>query len=216
MKNLMFLCLLFSSYNLLSQKNPENSLGVWYMYGGNFQLSQNWKLKSLAHFRMFDFTNDLQQYLFRVGANLILNKEISFTGGYAYLNTDHTFQENGGNIDEHRIYEDFNINHKISKLKLAHRLRIEHRFFTGDILHWIRYQIGLSYPLTKNINAFIFDEIFFHFPNETYAQNWVGGGLTYKLSNSINLKAGYMHISDKTIKLNRIQIGVIFNTQITK
>ena len=212
----MFLFLLFSSYNLLSQKNPENSLGVWYMYGGNFQLSQNWTLKSLSHFRMFDFTNNLQQYLFRVGANLKLNKEISFTGGYAYLNTDHTFQENGGKIDEHRIYEDFNVKHKISKLKLAHRLRVEHRFLTGDILHWVRYQLGLSYPLTKKINTFIFDEIFFHFPNETYAQNWVGGGLTYKIANSISLKTGYMYISDKNMNLNRIQIGVIFNTQITK
>ncbi|CAM1374191.1 DUF2490 domain-containing protein [Tenacibaculum xiamenense] len=216
MKKITLLIFAFISLNTFSQKNPENSLGVWYMYGGSFQLSENWKLKSLAHFRMFDLTNDLQQYLYRVGANYKINKTLSVTGGYAYLNTDATFDVDGGNADEHRLYEDFNIKHKVSKLGFDHRFRLEHRFFEHDTQHWIRYQLGLSYPLTKTVSAFAFDEVFFNFQGETYAQNWIGGGVTYKASNSIKLKLGYMNISDKNISLDRIQLGIIFNTKLNK
>ncbi|SEB75268.1 Protein of unknown function [Tenacibaculum sp. MAR_2009_124] len=215
-KKVIFLIFVCTSLNIFSQKNPEKSLGVWYMYGGSFQLSENWTIKSLAHFRMFDITNDLQQYLYRVGANYKINKTFSVTGGYAYLNTDTTFDLDGGNADEHRLYEDFNIKHKISKLGLNHRFRLEHRFFEKDTQHWIRYQLGLSYPITKTLSAFVFDEVFFNFQGETYAQNWIGGGITYKASNNIKLKVGYMNISDKNIGLDRVQLGVIFNTKLHK
>ncbi len=216
MKKIFILFFAFISFNMLGQKNPENSLGVWYMYGGSFELSDKWKLKSLAHFRMFDLTNDLQQYLYRVGANYKINKTLSVTGGYAYLNTDATFDVDGGNEDEHRLYEDFNIKHKASKLGFDHRFRLEHRFFERDTQHWIRYQLGLSYPLSKTLSAFVFDEIFFNFQGDTYAQNWIGGGLTFKASDHIKLKAGYMNISNNNISLNRIQLGIIFNTKLHK
>ena len=215
-KKITLLIFVFVSLNIFSQKNPENSLGVWYMYGGSFELSKNWKLKSLIHLRMFAFNSDLQQYIHRIGGNYTINKMFSITGGYAYFNTDLTFEADGGDEIEHRLYEDVNIKHKVSKLGLKHRFRLEHRFFEDDTQHWIRYQLGLSYPVTKKLSAFLFDEVFFNFQGKSYAQNWIGGGLTFSASDIVKLKAGFMNISDTNFGLNRIQLGVIFNTDLRK
>ena len=200
------------SLSVFSQKNPEKSLGIWYMYGGSFQVSENWKLKSLIHLRMFSLNIDLQQYIHRIGGNYRINEMFSITGGYAYLNTDLTFGADGGNLVEHRLYEDLNIKHQVSKLGLDHRFRIEHRFFEYDTQHWIRYQLGVSYPITKKLSTFVFDEVFFNFQGRSYAQNWIGGGFTFKASKIVKLKAGYMNISDINTSLNRIQLGIIFST----
>ena len=215
MKKLLIVCILLSSYHFptQAQSNPESQLGAWYMYGGSHELAASWKLKSLAHFRMFEVADELQQYLFRIGANYKINKHLSLTGGYAYLNTDASYRQHGGTEDEHRLYEDVLINHAIAKLKLAHRIRLEHRFFERDTQHWIRYELGFSYPLNKRWGTYLFDEIFFNFQGETFAQNWLGGGFTYKLSSTTKFKLGFMNIATNTASFNRLQIGVAFSTQ---
>ena len=58
----------------------------------------------------------------------------------------------------------------------------------------------------------MFNEIFFDFDGQAYNQNWLGAGFTYKLSNSVKLKAGYMNIMVNDTHLDRIQLGIIINT----
>lgn len=211
MRKLTLISILFLSLNSYSQTADEK-LGAWYMYGGSHKLSEKWKAKSLAHFRLFETTKDLQQLLIRVGANYSFNKNISATLGYAYLNTDGTYAVDGGESNEHRIYEDLNINHKLAALKFAHRFRLEQRILETDTLHWIRYQIGLSYPITEKWTAFFFDELFLNLQGIGYAQNWIGGGFTYKATKSLQLKIGYMNIQQSNIDFNRLQLGVVINT----
>ncbi len=214
MKKILLLTILIPTINFSSigQTNAESKLGAWYMYGGSHQLSNKWTLKSLVHFRMFKMVNDLQQFLFRAGGNYQINKNLNVTAGYAYLNTDITFNQDGGASGEHRIYEDFIIKHGLSKLKLHHRFRLEHRFFQHDTQHWIRYEIGGSYPINGKWSAFLFDELFINFQNDTFAQNWLGGGFTYKATEKIKYKVGYMNIMLSNANFHRILLGVAFNT----
>ncbi len=212
MKKIVLAITIFISINSFSQNDAQNQLGAWYMYGGSHKISDNWSIKSLAHFRFFEVTDDLQQLLIRAAGNYTINKTLNVSLGYAYLNTDGTYNISGGEANEHRIYEDLNIKHKLSKLNLAHRFRLEHRFFETDTDHWVRYQLGLSYPITNNWSAFFFDEVFLNFQGDTFAQNWIGGGLTYKLSSLIKLKAGYMNIQQNSTDFDRIQLGIILST----
>lgn len=214
MKHLFFAIALLFSITLSAQSNPEKKLGTWYMYNGSHQLSGKFSLKTMAHFRFFDLGSDMRQFIGRLGANYKINNTFSVTLGYAYLDTDRTFDADGGFFGDHRIYEDFNIKHKVEKLGFAHRLRAEQRFFEGDTGHLLRYQLGLSYPLSDKWSTFIFDEVFFDFDGEAYNQNWLGGGFKYKLNNAIKLKAGYQNISaNNGPTFDRILLGIELSTK---
>ncbi|CAM1347573.1 DUF2490 domain-containing protein [Tenacibaculum insulae] len=211
-KTILFLTLLIS-ISIFSQKNPEKDFGAWYMYNGSHQISDKFSLKSMAHFRFFEFGDDLRQFIARVGGSYKINNNLSATLGYAYLNTDNTFGDDGGDFNEHRIYEDFNIKHTISKLALAHRFRAEQRFLESDTSHFVRYQLNLSYPITNKLSIYLYDEVFFDSEGEAYNQNWIGSGFKYKVSNKVKLQLGYQRISiNKGLGLNRVQIGIAINT----
>lgn len=200
------------SLKIVAQKNPAKELGAWYMYNGSHQLSEKFSLKTMAHFRFFEIGDDMQQFISRFGVNYKINKNLSATLGHSYLNTDNTFGIDGGSFNEHRIYEDFNIKHKVSKLDFAHRLRFEQRFFNSITGHFVRYQLGLNYPLSSKWSTYLFNEIFFDFDGQAYNQNWLGTGFSYKISSSVKLKGGYMNIMINNTNLDRIQLGIIINT----
>lgn len=215
MKKLLILVTLLFSISITAQlKNPEKSLGAWYMYNGSHKLSEKYSLKSMAHFRFFDMGNDMQQFIGRIGGNYKINKTLNVTVGYAYINTDGTYGLYGGNINEHRIYEDFNVKYKISKMAFAHRFRAEQRFFNSTTGHFIRYQLGMSYPISDEWSTFIYDEIFFDFDGEAFNQNWLGGGFKYKLNDAVKLKLGYQNMSiNNGPTLDRVLVGLELTTK---
>lgn len=195
-------------------KNPENELGAWYMYNGSHKVSDKFSIKTMAHFRFFDLASDMRQFIGRLGVNYKINKTVSVTLGYAYLDTDRTFDVDGGFFGDHRVYEDLNVKYKINKLGVAHRLRAEQRFFEGNTGHLVRYQLGLSYPISEEWSTFIYDEVFFDFDGEAYNQNWFGGGFKYKLNDAVKLKFGYQNISiNSGPTFNRLLLGVELSTK---
>ncbi|CAA0181842.1 DUF2490 domain-containing protein [Tenacibaculum maritimum] len=214
MKKLFPILLFLLTFNsLFSQSNSEKELGVWYMYNGSHKISPKVSLKTMAHFRFFEIGDDLQQFIGRLGANYKFNKHISASLGYSYVNTDVTFQADGGDIREHRIYQDVNIKHALSSLNLFHRFRGEQRFFNSKTGNFFRYQLALNYPISKKWATYLYDEVFFDLEGEAYNQNWLGIGLRYKLSEIIKLQLGYMNITNaNSEKFDRIQIGISIST----
>lgn len=217
MKKIIFaLTLLFSIKNI-AQTNPENKLGVWYAYGGSHKVSDNISLKTQAQFRFFDVASDLQQLMLRAGANYKLNNTFSAYLGYAYFSTDATFDVDGGDVPEHRLVEDININYKHAKFGIAHRFRFEQRFFSSNTSHWFRYQLGLNHPISKKLSAYIYDEVFLNLQGDTYSQNWFGIGLKHKVSNTLKLQLGYHHISlNGGANFSRVLAGFSISTNHTK
>ena len=195
MKKIILTLLLLSSINSFAQSNPEKKLGMWYAYGGSHKMSEKVSIKTQAQFRFFDIANDLQQLMLRAGANYKINNTFSAYLGYAFFNTDATFDVDGGDANEHRIVEDLNINYKHSKFGVAHRFRFEQRLFKANTKHWFRYQLGINYPISNTLSAYVYDEVFLNFEGNTFSQNWFGIGVKHKLSNSVNLQLGYHNIS---------------------
>lgn len=213
MKKIFLILIFLCSLKSIAQKNSQNELGAWYMYNGSHQVLDKFSLKTMAHFRFFEIGDDMQQFIGRLGGNYKINNNLSATLGYAYLNTDSSFSLDGGNVNEHRIYEDFNIKHKANKLGFAHRFRAEQRFFNATTAHFIRYQIGLSYPLSHNWSTYLYNEIFFDFDDEAYNQNWLGAGFQYKISKATKLKIGYQKIGvNNGGSFDRLLLGIAINT----
>ena len=213
MKKASFALALLLSVYTVAQSNPENETGFWYAYGGSHKVSEKFTIKTQAQFRFFDMASDLQQLMLRTGINYKFNSTFSGYFGYAYFNTDATFEATGGTASEHRIVEDLNINHKHANFGIAHRIRLEHRFFRADTRHWIRYQLGVNHPISERLSAYMYDEVFLNFKGNTYSQNWFGIGVKHKLSKKVSLQLGYHAISlNGGANFNRIIAGISINT----
>ena len=216
MKKYILFAIIIWSVNINAQTtlpNPVEELGVWYMYNGSHRVSEKFSIKSMAHFRFFEFGEDMQQFIGRFGTNYKINKTFGATLGYAYLNTDTSYEVDGGTFGDHRIYEDLLANHNMGSLKFAHRLRAEQLFFRSLSGHFIRYHLGLSYPLSNIWSTYLFDEVFFDFTGQSYNQNWLGAGVKYQLSKVVKLQLGYMSINtDAGQNFDRIQMGIAIST----
>ncbi|WGH76809.1 DUF2490 domain-containing protein [Tenacibaculum tangerinum] len=217
MKKLTLLTIILFSLNNFAQQSiapdPTKELGAWYMYKGSHQISDKFSLKSMVQFRFFEIGDDMQQFIVRLGGNYKFSKTISAAVGYVFLNTDRTFNVDAGDFNEHRIYEDLNVKHKIATVSFTHRLRGEQRFFESTTGNFLRYQIALSQPINEKWSAYLYDETFLDFEGESYNQNWLGAGFKYKVSTTLKLQAGYQLINVNEIgNFNRILLGVAIST----
>ncbi len=194
-------------------QNAENKLGAWYMYNGSHKLSEKFALKTMAHFRYFELASEFQQEIYRLGLNYTINPKINFTLGYSFVNTDTEYQVPSTSINEHRIYEDLNINGKLKKINLRHRIRLEHRFFNSVDSHWFRYDLNGSYPISKTLSVYAFNEIFLNIDrSKRFVQNWTGAGFLKKLNTNLKLKLGYFYLKTPDEGFHRLQLGIILNT----
>lgn len=206
--------------NIQAQNSPENKLGAWYMYNGAHQLSDSFSLQTMAHFRYFETASEFQQGIYRLGLNYKTTPMFNFTLGLSYVETDTQYKNPSELLTEFRIYEDFNFNTNLTKLKLRHRFRFEHRFLElqgeKSLQNWIRYDLNAAYPLSPLWSIYAFNELFLNFEGDLFSQNWTGAGLLYKFNNHIKFKIGYFYQKLKNVGFDRLQFGVILNTDFRK
>ena len=216
MRFLLFIICFFIHKAIISQ-NTSNKLGNWFMYNGSHKLSENWAIKSMAHFRYYQPADNFQQEIYRLGANYAIHKKLNVTVGYSYVTTDVLFGEPKAVIFENRIYEDINYTNFIKKLKLRHRFRLEHRFiranFTNSDSHWLRYDLNANYPIAKKWSIYAFNEIFFNMDkSKRFVQNWTGFGFLHQIQKSVKLNIGYQQIKLPQATQKRVLLGIILNT----
>lgn len=221
-KIIILLCLSFIIYKAQAQKNAENKLGTWYMYNGSHKLSEKYSLKTMAHFRYYELTSEFQQEIYRLGINYIFNPKTNVTLGVSYATADLEYATPSTDLYEYRFYEDLNLKSKWGKFNARHRFRFEQRFihrdFTTDQFnHWLRYDLNISYPISNTWSVYAFNEVFLNLnESKTFSQNWTGAGFIHKLNNSLKLKMGYFQIKTPSDVFERIQLGIILNTDFSK
>ena len=136
----LLLALLFSG-SVFSQAiggatDPQAEDGIWYMYFGMNRLSDKISLHTEAQFRYYQTEGNFNQMLLRTGINFHVKPNAILTAGYAYIDTDPTFMEqgledgffNGNEILEHRIFEQLILTNKVGEFLFEHRYRLEQRF----------------------------------------------------------------------------------------
>ncbi len=213
---------IFSSVHLNAQNSGENKMGAWYMYNGSHKLSNKFALKTMAHFRYFETSSEFQQEIYRLGANYSFNKKTNLTLGVSYSTGDLAYNEPSIHLYEFRFYEDLNTTSIWGDFTANHRFRLEHRFIHKNIFedvtqNWFRYNLNVSYPISKNLSVYIFNELFLNIDRaKRFAQNWTGGGLLYKMNQNLKIKMGYFQIKLPTKVYRRLQLGVIVNTDFRK
>ncbi len=210
----LFFCLSFNA-----QENASNSVGTWYIFATNTKVSQKFSLQAQTQLRAYELASELQQFKFRIGGTYQIVKGFSGGLGYAYFRNDPSYLNDFPvNFDEHRIYEVFTFKNIIYPINLTHRYMSEHRFFNNneDVSHWIRYMLEIDIQINSKWTIDIYDEVFLNLQKPNFAQNWLGGGISYSINEAWKVRTGYFHIHTENAGFNRMVLAAIWNINLTK
>lgn len=224
---LALLC--FSCMGATAQTVNQNT--GWLFLMNNNKLSEKWGTHFDFQLRSQNEWDGVRNVLIRPGLTYFINKNNDVTLGYLFTQThtnipgaaDHT-------ATEHRIWQQYIHKHKISKVNVSHRFRLEQRFIerhnADDLFaQRFRYFARFLLPLAKEVQNFehgvfvaLQNEIFLniHHKNDlnghVFDQNRAYAATGYRFSKHIDAEAGYMNQSVKGASANTsnhiIQVAV--------
>lgn len=205
----------------------EGEPNAWFFILNHYSVNDNWRIGNEVHVRRYDWVKEQEQFLIRPFVDYILNKDVTFTVGYTYINTS-SFGPlpSAISVPENNIWEQVTLNHHVGKLLISHRLRQEHRWI-GDIegdqisgydidgtnfRNRFRYRFTLRHDLGEKWFAHVFDEFWFHqdgLKPEAFDRNWLYAGLGYKVGSG-NVQLGYMgqriSVGDQFLEMPTVQL----------
>lgn len=176
-----------------------------------------------AQVRSSDNFEALQTVIVRPGLNYHVRKNMVATLGYAWIRMRVPYAPATGQIDydhlsEHRIWEQFIINHQVAFIPLQHRVRLEQRFMPKstvlegdlqndgfDLAHRFRYFLRGVIPVdgsakfTKGLFVGVQNEIFLNYGEPTrnngkvFDQNRAYLAVGYRLSPKFDVEGGYLN-----------------------
>lgn len=215
MNKLILLFFLVCSGTLL---NAQSQFSGWLGSFNTVKLGKKTSLHTDVQWRSTDKLKHTQTFLFRPGLNVHVNSRLIISAGYAYIHNRRVISNVVGFTPEHRIWEQLIYNHKISKIAVSHRFRLEQRFIgqtkvannelenDGSIYaNRFRYFIRNILPLQKGVSfvkgpfAALQNEVFLNFGNtsnlngQVFDQNRLYLAAGYRLNPAFDLEAGYMY-----------------------
>lgn len=214
------------SIGLISFTNAqERDFRSWNVININQKIDENFSFQSDIQYRTWEDLDQLNQLLIRggIGYDLTDNNNTVLVG-VAYIATRNPISENDyTTFNEHRIYQQFNTKHKISKVNLNHRFRFEERLMNDDIFFRFRYQFNATLPLNKP--SLMKNALFIKASNELFLnaiktnefdRNRLNFNLGYVLTPKLTIEAGYMKQHVKHTQTNHLMLGIILNNPINK
>ena len=180
----------------------ESDLGNWLIYFGNKKLNDQWNWHNEVQYRNYNFVGDLEQLLLRTGVGYNLTPgNNNLLLGYGFIRSENYvgMSDDKAGFNEHRIYQQYIVKHKLSRVTFQHRFRLEERFVEEDFSMRARYFLSLNIGLNnKEIidDTFyfsVYNELFMHLESESFDRNRLYAGLGYKLNSKLKFELGYMN-----------------------
>lgn len=201
MKKIIFLAFMLGSFSSLYAQTKKEQSG-WLFFLNSTKFNEKWGMHLDVQVRSADDWAAVKNVLIRPGLTYYINKQQNVTAGYLLASTD-----NGQTTYEHRIWEQYIINHKLAGVLAAHRFRLEQRFLPNDIFaQRLRYFIRLIQPLKKQADGFskgafvaLQNEIFLNIQHQDklngslFDQNRLYLAAGYRFSKKLDLEAGYLN-----------------------
>lgn len=210
---LLFLPLFFSGSKVHA---ATNDFGIW----SPIYLQAPIKEKGIGYFevnpRFVNKSRDADQLLIRPAFGFKLTDRLSIWQGYAWI---HNYRPNFK--QEHRIWQQLLYDHKLSKLGITHRFRLEERFLetADEVSIRARYNIRGTLPLSETWALTSYEELFVNLnsadggPSDGIDQNRFFVGVRKKFTDKFTAETGYQlqHINlSKRDKLNHLWLTQFF------
>ena len=219
---------------IIAQKQIDDQLLGWVVYQGNHKLNSQFNVHTEYQWRRANGFSEWQQSLARVGLDYHFNKELTFSGGYAWVvSYPYGSQPIAAQTQENRLWEQVNLAQQLNKLQIQHRYRYEQRWIDTVFRQRIRYRAQVIIPLkatylTKGKGIFlnVNNELFLGFGNgiekNILDQNRFISAIGYQFSPDFNIQFGYLN--QMIFKANGIQIernhtlwtAVVYNLNFSK
>jgi len=215
----IFLILL--TLNLSAQ---EEQIGNWLMYFGSNKISDKVSIHSEVQYRHHTIAPvNVEQLLLRTGINCHIADNAILTIGYGYV-AGHQYESEQATpeSEESRIWQQFILTNKISRVKFEHRYRLEQRWVNGDYKNRFRYRLMLFIPINKPViekgTLFIgiYDEVFINDKKTFFDRNRLYGALGYQLSKTTSFQAGVMQQQVNNSNKFHLQFAVAYNPDLRK
>jgi len=213
---ILFLLCTFQA-SLFSQNPSEYFLGLWYTYGSNHRLSERISLTPYAELRFYEPSSNYNLAFISLRGNYHLSSKSSMGLGYAYLDIDTVFEfDDVPHVKENRIFEQYVYKHKLRKINVEHRGRLEQRFLQfkdrNELQQRFRYRLSLKYKLNKTFYLIMMDEPFVNFQDQVFHENRFYAGIGINVLKHTQFQIGYLKQHIRKNNLNRIMVGVSFQT----
>lgn len=222
MKNVLLLAVVVL---FTKQTSAQTQFSGWLATFNTFKTGKKTSIHSDIQWRSGDEFKFTQTLLLRAGLNYHLTKRSTLSAGYAFIHNYRNIGGADGYVPEHRIWEQFVYSHKLSRVNMSHRFRLEQRFLSKTIVdnnelkndgslyaNRFRYFIRNILPLnnqpafSKGMFVALQNEVFLNFGNKqhvngkTFDQNRLYGAVGYRFRKQFDLEAGYMnqHVNGRT------------------
>jgi hypothetical protein len=219
MKKILVSLLFFIATSFVFKSHGQSQFTGWLASFSSFKIGKKTSIHADVQFRSSDEFKHMQTLLLRPGLNVHINKRLTLTGGYAFIQNRRTINSVSGYAPEHRIWEQLLYNHKLKNIFVSHRFRLEQRFISKsavvnneleneEFLHAnrLRYFIRNILPLQKQQNAFakgvfaaVQNEVFANIGNTAnvngkfFDQNRLYLAIGYRVNASCDIETGYLN-----------------------
>ncbi len=196
-----------------------SDFGNWLMYFGNKKLPKKFNLHHEVQYRNYNIVGDLEQLLLRAGLgyNLTENNN-NLLIGYGYILSQNYLGNSDEKVDvnEHRIYQQFQTKQSFGRFSWFHRYRLEERWVEEDFRVRFRYMLNAKVAISnstlvdKTLYFVAYDELFINSTGNKFDRNRLYAGLGYKLSGSFNFELGYLNQFFNIGGRDQLNIGVFW------
>jgi hypothetical protein len=220
-----------------SASREKVSQGIeWFSWATNVKVHKKLSILAEGQFR-FAGQFEPMQFQFRTAAEIHINKNFSVVPlGYVYTwNPTYGKQPAKFVNNEHRIFQQAQYKHRLGRVHISHRGRLEQRFIevhtaqNGEVinqgydlyLNRLRYRLAMNIPFGKNeigpktTFASFYDEVFVEFGKNVIKhkpdQNRLFAGIGYQANSRFTITTGFMY--HMLVKLNGVQQENNFGVQ---
>ena len=220
---LYILIVVFGLNKTYSQAPVEEELGSWFTLLGNHKVSDKVSFSTLIQAWDYELADNFNFILFNLMGNYHISPKLTTSLAYGYADIDSGFRMVGPHTYENRLSEQIGYKHKLFKLPIDQRFRVEQRFLnksSRNVLHnRLRYRIGTKITLNKSLFIRIHNEYLATLQTKTvdgFAENRLYSALGINVSKSINVQTGYLYRRIKGLDLHRLQLGLFYKMDLRK
>lgn len=214
------ICLNFSAYA------QYDGLGGWNVITINLPGSMEHRFGGYleAQNRNYGVTSKFYYYEIKGGASYNLDKNnIALLGIGRYVTYDYEDIDDGPELQEFRLWEQFVSNQYLSRIKFEHRYRVEQRWFNTGYRNRFRYRLSANIPINKpkiepgTLYGVFYDEVFFNNKAPNFERNRVAAFLGFQFSKAFAIQTGILNQFNNTAtSTNRkyyYHLNAIYNIQ---
>ena len=179
-----------------------NGLGGWNVMTINIpgSMEHRWGGYLEAQNRNYGVTSQFYYYEFKGGLSYTLDKNnTALLGTGRYITYDYEDVDDGPNLRETRLWEQFISNQYLSRIKFEHRYRVEQRWFNTGYRNRFRYRLSANIPINKpkvepgTLFAILYDEVFFNNKAPNFERNRVAALLGFQFSKQFGIQTGILN-----------------------